>query len=58
MKRVQAVVRTYKYLDNDGPYRYGDLDSCLQQGWFVVSSHAFDDGWIEYIVEKEISDND
>lgn len=56
MKRVQAVARTYKQVETsrNTAYRYGDLDEYLQQGWHVVSSNAFDDGWIEYIVEKEI----
>lgn len=58
MKKVQAVARTCKQVEisRNTAYRHGDLDDYLLNGWLVVSSHAFDDGWIEYIVEKYIQE--
>lgn len=58
MKKVQAVARTYLQKKTYSSSREGNLSKYLEDGWLVISSQKLDDDWIEYIVEKEVQDNE
>lgn len=58
MKKVQAVARTYLQKKTYSSSRQGNLSDYLEEGWLVVSFQKLDDDRIEYIVEKEIQDNE